>query len=190
MDVIVANRRSKPENLRKKFGDEITIIDVTSKGEEPWVRFSPFWPHGGIPVPFSPEQTATCVEGIWQALKVFESEDIDESKLAITNMKGLKRTVRRLGPVLGHRQGVNGDTLLPYRQARELIYLPAYRWVLENCLQAELAELRALADASPVVLLDYQTNADLDNLQTPLSHAGLVCRYLQEDWAAQTDASS
>ncbi|MBI1249603.1 hypothetical protein GC197_17400 [bacterium] len=182
MNIIVANRRSKPENLRKKFGEVAEIIDVTSKADQPWVRFSPFWPHGGIPVPLSDEIVGTSVEGIWQALKVFESEDVDLSKLEITNMKGLKRTVRRLGNVRGHRRGVNGDRLLRYREARELIYLPAYRWVLENCLQTELAQLRDLAEQKSVVLLDYQTNGDLEDLKTPLSHAALVKRYLEDDW--------
>ena len=74
-------------------------------------------------MPFSDGVLATCVEGVWQALKVFESEDVDETKLNFTKMKGIKRTVRRLGAVRGHRKGMNGDELLPYREARELIYL-------------------------------------------------------------------
>lgn len=182
MPIIIANRRSKPENLRKKYGEDIEIIDVTSKAEEPWVRFSPFWPHGNIPVPFSDEIIGASVEGIWQALKVFESEDIDESKLHITNMKGLKRTVRRLGRVRGHRRGLQGSELLTYRDARELIYLPCYRWVLENRLRDELTQLRELNDKKTIVLLDYQTNGDLDDLKTPLSHAALIKRYLEDDW--------
>ena len=124
----------------------------------------------------------TCVEGIWQALKVFESEDVDESKLSVTNMKGLKRTVRRLGNVRGHRKGVNGDELLPYREAREMIYLPIYQWVLDNCVQDELKQLQTVASEKTVVLLDYTTNGDLDDLKTPLSHAALVKRYLEDDW--------
>lgn len=182
MEIIIANRRSKPDNLRKKHGEDIEIIDVTSKADEPWVHFSPFWPHGNIPVPFSDGVVGTCVEGIWQALKVFESEDVDKSKLRITNMKGIKRTVRRLGNVLGHRKGVSGEELLPYRQARELIYLPCYRWVLDNCLKDELDQLRQFAAEKTVVLLDYQTNGNLDDLKTPLSHAALVKRYLEDDW--------
>src|SRR5438445_5621679 len=47
------------------------VVDVTSRGPEPWVRFSPFYPHGGIPVPYSPGVESESVEGIWQALKVF-----------------------------------------------------------------------------------------------------------------------
>jgi hypothetical protein len=180
--ILIANRRTKPETLRTKYGEHIAIIDVTSKGEEPWVRFSPFWPHGQIPVPFSERVFGTCVEGIWQALKVFESEDVDQSKLHVTNMQGLKRTVRRLGKVLGHRKGMAGNELLSYRKARELIYLPTYKWVLDNCLQEELHQLRALAAEKTVVLLDYQTNGDLDDLSTPLSHAALVKRYFDGDW--------
>ena len=56
------------------------------------VRFSPFFPHGSIPVPFSPGVTGQSVEGIWQGLKVFESEDIDLQKFEITNMKSIKRS--------------------------------------------------------------------------------------------------
>jgi len=181
MTITIANRRSKPENLRKKLGDGVAIIDVTSKADEPWVRFSPFWPHGGIPVPFTDGVTATCVEGVWQALKVFETEDVDESKLQITNMKGLKRTVRRLGGVKGHRKGLTGEELLPYREARKLIYLPVYRWILENCLQAEVEQLRQIAAERDVVLLDYTTNGDIDDLKTPLSHAALVRRFLENN---------
>jgi len=48
-----------------------------------------------------------------------------------------------------------------------------------NCLQAEIAELRALAETQNIVLLDYETNTDIDNLSKPLSHAGLIKRYLE-----------
>lgn len=157
-------------------------FDVTSKADAPWVHFSPFWPHGNIPVPFSDGVKGSCVEGIWQALKVFESEDVDLSMLQITSMKGLKRTVRRLGMVRGHRKGIGGDELLPYREARELIYLPIYKWMLENCVKAEVNELSKIVIERNVVLLDYTVNGDLDDLKTPLSHAGLLKRYLDDDW--------
>lgn len=63
---------------------------------------------------------------IWQGLKVFDAAGIDTSKFEITSMKGLKRTVRRFGRVLGHQAGVGSDTLLDYVAARKAIYLPAY----------------------------------------------------------------
>ncbi len=183
----VANRRSKPESLRNKFGDDVQIIDVTSKADKPWVHFSPFWPHGHIPIPFSDGVYATCVEGVWQALKVFGSQDVDPSKLNVTSMKGLKRTVRSLGSVLGHRKGLQGSELLQYRQARELIYLPTYKWMLENCVQDEIKQLQHLAVQSTIVLLDYTTNGDLDDLRTPLSHAALLKRYVCDDWPSREE---
>ncbi|MFD5826700.1 DUF6939 family protein [Lentzea sp. NPDC060358] len=172
MPIEVASKRRKVQRAGA------VVVDVTSRGPDPWVRFSPFYPHGGIPVPLSPGVTSASVEGVWQALKVFEDADVDPSKLGVTSMKGLKRTVRRFGPVRGHRAGLAGERLLDYRTARQEIYLPAYRWVLENCLQAEVARLRELAGSADVVLLDYATNGDADDLSTPLSHAALIVEHL------------
>lgn len=50
MSIHVANRRSNAETIRKKCDDPV-MIDVTSHGIEPWVRFSPFYPHSDISVP-------------------------------------------------------------------------------------------------------------------------------------------
>lgn len=171
MQIEVANKRRKVQR------PGAVVLDVTSRGPEPWVRFSPFYPHGGIPVPMSPGVTSESVEGVWQALKVFESADVDPSKLSVTSMKGLKRTVRRFGQVRGHRAGLTGERLLDYRTARREIYLPTYRWVLENRLPDLVSELRELAVSSEVVLLDYTTNGDADDIGTPLSHAALVARF-------------
>lgn len=182
MSLIVASRSKSRESLQKRYGEDTVILDLTSRGQPPWLRFSPFYPHGDIPVPFSPGQFSMTVEGIWQGLKVFESADVDKSKLTITSMKGIKRTSRTYGKVLGHRTGLTGDELLSYAQARRLIYLPSYRWVLDNRVQDLLDELKCQVAENTVVLLDYQTNCNLDDLSSPLSHAGLVKRYLEGDW--------
>ncbi len=157
---------------------------MTSKGEEPWVRFSPFFPHGGIPIPNTPRVFAQSVEGLWQGLKVFEHEDIDASRWEITDMQGIKRAGPTRGKILGHRFGVGSVLLLAYRDARYKIYLPAYRWVLENRLAAEVKRLRDETTGKPVVLLDYETNEDVENLTRPLSHAALVKCYLEGKWPA------
>jgi hypothetical protein len=181
MRIEVASKRRKPESIGAAFPGRM-VLDVTSKGAEPWVRFSPFYPHGGIPVPLSPGVAGASVEGIWQALKVFEHTDVDSTKLTVTTMAGLKRTVRRFGAVRGHRAGLRGADLLGYEEARRRIYLPAYRWVLENRVAHLVAELRELAGAPGVVLLDYTTNGDVADLATPLSHAALVARFVGDDW--------
>lgn len=181
MPFIVKSRHTLPESLQKRYGHAV-ILDVTSRGPEPWVRFSPFYPHGGIPVPFSPGEFGMSVEGIWQGLKVFETTDIDPSKLLISDMKGIKRSERKYGKVLGHRAGLTGDHLLSYADARQQIYLPSYQWVLENCLQDLINELKGLGVDQTVVLLDYEINTDLNNLSRPLSHAGLIQLYLEGNW--------
>jgi len=166
----VQNRRRKKENIQKDYPNSI-IVDVTSKGELPMVKFSPFYPIGNIPIPFSENKFSESVEGIWQGLKVFESQDVDESKFHITSMKGLKRTVRKFGIPKGHRKGINGNELLDYITARKLIYLPTYKWVLDNCLEKEINELKGLATDKTLILLDYE--------KKPLSHAQLIKRRLE-----------
>ncbi|MEU6526778.1 hypothetical protein ABZ892_29070 [Streptomyces sp. NPDC046924] len=175
MPIRVAGRRRATASLTAAFpGAE--IIDVTSGAPQPWVRLNPFHPHGGLPVPFDEGVTGQSVEGIWQALKVFRQSDVDPAKLEITAMKGLKRTVRRYGPVQGHRTGLHGDRLLPHGAARRRIYLPAYRWVLEYRV-ADLVE--RLRDEQDVVLLDCTTNGDVADPTTPLSHAALIQMYVE-----------
>ncbi len=176
--VTLASRRRKLANVERDNPDA-AIVDVTSRGPEPWVRFSPFYPHGQIPVPDSPGVSAQSVEGVWQALKVFEREGVDPTKLDITNMKGIKRSARSRGRVLGHQFGLTSDALLNYLDARNQIYLPTYRWVLDNRLQSELVQLRTILDAQPVVLLDYETNSSINDLSKPLSHASLIAAYLR-----------
>lgn len=183
MPLRVDSRRKAPATLSRAHpGAE--LLDVTSRGAEPWVRFSPFYPHGDIPVPFTPGRVATSVEGIWQGLKVFERADVDPARLEVRTMSGIKRTTRQLGRVLGHREGLGGTRLLAYREARFEIYLPSYRFVLEHHLTEQIASLRALSAERLVVLLDYETNESVDNLAKPLSHAGLIRCFIEGRWPA------
>ena len=55
-------------NLRtilRKYPNAI-LADVTSHATDDLKKLSPFYPHGGIPVPFSEGVTAMCVETVWQ----------------------------------------------------------------------------------------------------------------------------
>lgn len=179
--IFLASKRLGEASLLKRFPGA-KVLDVTSNGPDPWVRFSPFFPHGDIPVPFSEGVTGASVEGIWQGLKVFEKFDVDVTKFAVTNMKGLKRTTRSFGRVLGHRKGIEGAELLPYLEARRFIYLPCYKWVLDNKLSGELQQMRDLLGTQSIVLLDYESNSDVLNLKSPLSHAALVKAYIEGAW--------
>ena len=164
-------------SLKEKYPDAM-FIDVTSKAQDEFVKFSPFYPIGGIPVPFT-DDIAVSVEGIWQGLKVFEGYDIDTSLFSKRDMKNMKRTKRKFGHCLGHRKGVHGEELLGYLTARKLIYLPCYKWVLENKLQKLVTAIRIISKNKPVVLLDYNTNSDPWNPKSPLSHASLIKAYIE-----------
>ena len=176
--IIIESKRKKAESILKKYPDAI-LADVTSKAKDGLVKLSPIYPHYGIPVPFSPGYTATCVEAIWQGLKVFESCDVDTSLFCNDTMRGLKRTVRKYGKPLGHRKGVNGTELLGYIEARKQIYIPTYKWVLENKAKDIIDRLREASKTKTIVLLDYDTNADVDNPNKPLSHASLIKAYAE-----------
>ena len=101
-------------------------------------------------MPFSEGYTATCVEGIWQGLKVFENEDIDISMFGNDAMKGIKRTVRKHGRVLGHRKGVHGTEILGYVEAKHLIYIPTYRWMLEHKAMDIIERLRKASETKTI----------------------------------------
>ena len=176
--IIVESKRKKPATILKKYPNAI-LADVTSSAKDGLVKLSPFYPHGGIPVPFSEGYTATCVEAIWQGLKVFESCDVDVQIFKNDTMKNIKRTVRRFGKPMGHRKGVNGTELLGYIEARKQIYIPAYLWVLENKVASIIERLREASNTKTIVLLDYDTNADVENAKKPLSHASLIKAYAE-----------
>ena len=169
------------ETLKKKYPDAM-IIDVTSHAKDEFVKFSPFYPHCGIPVPFSEGKTAASVEGIWQGLKVFEDADIDHHSFSIRDMKNIKRTTSKYGECLGHRKGINGEELLGYLDARKQIYLPSYKWVLENRLQNLVKAIRIISKHKTVVLLDYETNANVNNPMKPLSHASLIKAFIEGNY--------
>ncbi|WP_052597607.1 hypothetical protein [Aureispira sp. CCB-QB1] len=179
MNIIVKSRRNTTRTLEKNFPNAI-ILDLTSKADEPWIKFSPFYPLEEIPIPFSGDKTGASVEGIWQGLKVFETTGIDAKKFENRTLKGLKRTIRKFGQVLGHQKGLDSTELLSYIEARKQIYAPMYLWVLKNKLQKEVEQLKQLAQQhDTIVLLDYETNGDINDPNKPLSHAFLVKHYIE-----------
>jgi len=184
--IYIENKKKKEKTLLAKYPNA-KIVDVTSKAPTALVKLSPFYPHGEIPIPFSANETAKSVEGIWQALKVFESADIDKEMFFNDTMKNIKRTVRKFGKPLGHRKGINGTELLSYIDARIKIYLPSYLWVLENKVSEILERLKDASQKEDIVLLDYETNCDVLNPKKPLSHAFLVKTFVENNYPKEAD---
>ncbi len=182
--IYIVNKKRKLDRVKKAYPDA-AILDITSTTSLRYAQvLSPFYPHGNIPVPFSDGITAACVEGIWQGLKVFETTDIDIRVMQNRTMKNLKRTVRKYGKPLGHRKGIGGTELLNYHDARFLIYLPTYKWVLDNVpeVQMVIGKIRKQSKIQDIVLLDYNTNEDWNDLSKPLSHAALVKAYIEDNY--------
>ena len=175
--IIIASKRRKPENILKQYPNAI-LADVTSHATDDLKKLSPFYPHGGIPVPFSEGVTAMCVEAVWQGLKVFENCGIDTELFKNGTMRNIKRTVRKFGKPLGHQKGVFSTELLGYIEARKQIYIPTYQWVLENKVQDIVRRMAEASKTKTIILLDYDTNDDIENASKPLSHASLIKRYV------------
>lgn len=180
--IYIENKRRKLERIQAQYPNA-DILDITSTSTARYAQMlSPFYPHDGIPIPLeSNGLTATCVEAIWQGLKVFESEDVNFETFKNDTMKGLKRTVRTLGTPKGHRSGAYGKELLGYFEARMKIYLPSYLWVLENVPEVKdiVCRIAERAKVNDIVFLDYNTNIDFRDTSSPLSHAGLVKLYIE-----------
>ena len=96
-------------------------------------------------------------------------------------MKDIKRTVRKYGKPLGHQFG---DKILNYADARWLIYLPTYLYMLENVptVQHTLKKIKERLQEKDIVFLDYNTNCNVVDYSKPLSHAGLVKLYLEGNY--------
>ena len=100
--------------------DQALIYDVSSYAEPPYRTLSPFYVHGGIPVPGLPGTTSETVERIWQRLKVIQGETAPR----LFHGPGHKRGGKKPS---GHRYG---EKLLGVVEARYKIYRVAYEWVL------------------------------------------------------------
>lgn len=182
--IYVVNKKRKLEKVKEDFPNA-AILDITSTSNMRYAQIlSPFYPHMNIPIPFTEGLTATCVEAVWQGLKVFEDTDVDFSTFRNNTMRDLKRTVRKYGMPKGHRRGAYGKELLGYFEARMLIYLPTYKWVLDNVPEVHnmVERIKEQSKIQDIVLLDYNTNIDFRDISKPLSHAGLVKLYIEGDY--------
>ena len=187
--IYVVNKKRKLEKIKEEYPGAV-ILDITSTSNLRYAQIlSPFYPHMNIPIPFTEGMTASCVESVWQGLKVFERADVDIESFKNDTMRGIKRTIARVGKPLGHRKGVRGKELLGYFEARMLIYLPTYKWVLDNIPEVRhvIGRIKEQSKIQDIVLLDYNTNIDFRDISQPISHAGLVKLYIDGQYPIGLD---
>ena len=189
MITVVSKKRSM-EKIKRDYPNAI-ILDITSSSPYHYGQIlSPFYPHRNIPIPGdSRGMTATCVEAIWQGLKVFKGTDIDKQVFNNDTMKNIKRSVRKYGPPIGHRFGVFSDRILNYADARRYIYIPSYKYVLDNVPEVHcvIERIKEKALNSDIVLLDYNLNPDNRDISKPLSHAELVKMYIEGHYPSKDE---
>ena len=77
--IVIESKSRKRENILKTYPDAV-IADVTSQATDGLVRLSPFYPHGGIPVPFREGYPAPRVEALSPGLKVLEMAEVEVKK--------------------------------------------------------------------------------------------------------------
>jgi hypothetical protein len=166
-------------------GAQPDAVDVSRYGPPPWNRLSPFTTVGKVPIPgrlglwelvalergeFTSDDLAdgfaTSVEGIWQGLKRIDGH---------TDETCFVRPHKRRGGVAGHDYGYR---LLTYLQARCLIYLPAYLYVLRHQARDLVERLARRAAHDDLAIVDVSYAPDPFSLDRPLSHARLLVDYL------------
>lgn len=85
---------------------------------------------------------------------------------------------------MGHRKGINSEKILNYFDARILIYIPTYKWVLDNVdsINKIVNRIKEQSQKQDIVLLDYNTNIEFRDISKPLSHAGLIKLYIEGNY--------
>lgn len=171
MELVAFTTRNKIINLHHAFPDAF-FYDTSTNA--PTVRdysfvtdfreFSPFVPYGNIPVPRS-SLTSDSVEGVWQGLKVIKGR-IDKSYF---KRKGRQRP----GIPKGH---LYGNQIIGYQEARERIFIPTYRWMVQNrCDLNKLEEVYARAmEDMPQFFFDVDTNGNIGVQSSPLAHSSVL----------------
>jgi len=197
--VVIESRKMSEEDIRALYGDDVMIANISTDNTAKFRYLHPTFPHGGIPVPGATSdddvQLAASVEGLYEGLKVFTNTGISTTSMTNTDMRNIKRyQSQSKGKFLGYKGNIHNDALLNEEEAREAIYLPAFKYVLDGPANAYLHPLiEALDEGRRVVLVDSKKQQHkLSDTQHPVSYAVLIASYLKgtypqcADWRMTT----
>lgn len=170
--------RFLPFRLRNQAPKDAIVYDVSSYAVHPYCTLSPFWPHGGIPIPGMLSAVSDSVEGIWQGLKVIDG------RIASRYFTGQGH--KRGGKPRGHQYG---DKILKIVDARQKIYQVAYEWMLANRADPELIRgfiNQALAGV-PQFFHDVSNNGSISDPDEGWAHAAVLVQYLNRTEALRPE---
>lgn len=147
-------------NKFKYSNSNMFVIDLTTKsGENIFAKLSPYYPHGNIPVPNTPNVVFRSVYEVWQKLCVKDCES--EPK---------KQKIKK---------GLYIKEYWTYTEARKKIIIPLYGWMLENKAWDIINNLRELSKSATITIIDKSVNCNIDNIHEPLSYAFLLKAYIE-----------
>ena len=149
------------ENLCKYQNSIIIDITTINRGNT-FAKLSSYYPHGGIPIPNTPNQYLSSVNKVWQELCVQKS---NFNKLECQN--------------LFFRKGLHINEYWTYTEARREIFIPLYCWMLENKAYDIVEYLREQLLSRTILIVDKSINCKIDNIDEPLSVAFLLQAYLE-----------
>lgn len=163
----------KEQNPNAKFYDTSTNAPYSQNYlfVNNFSEFSPFNQLVDIPIP-GQNGTSQTVEGVWQGLKIIKG------KIDTNYFKGKGR--KRYGKAQGHKLG---DKKIQYIEARQKIYMPSYKFMLNNAdpLQEKIQILMENAkEGYKQFLFDVDTNVDPYYTKSALAHSTIIVDYINE----------
>ncbi len=158
-------------------------IDVSQYGHPPYNQLSPFFRHGGIPVPgrvsylmleelrreylnesdLGEECFLDTVESVWQSVKCVDRQ-VEETTLS-----------EHHGISSGRRFGFR---CLQCLSARAAIYVPCYLFTLQNRSASVVRTIATVAQQKGVLIGDAPVIADPFSVAESMSHARLLVDYI------------
>lgn len=135
------------------------VIDLIGNQYSSLSILSPYYLHGGIPIPYSLSVCGKSVFDVWETLRVIDN--------------GAQKKVAKF------RKGVGVNEYWDLAGARRNILIPVYGWMLENKVFKHIQYLRRMSTTTDIVILDKSTNCEIDNTDMPLSISYLLKSYLE-----------
>lgn len=174
--------------LRRTTTSPCLFVDTLEGAPDDMARFrvwNPFF-NGHEPCIPVPGQSlkATSVESIWQGLKIIDGR----MDLAMLERKATKRpseAQRRLDPSFNYsdmRLGYGGR-VLDLWEARFLVYLPAYLFVVALLTPRQLFEevRHTLESGASVVFYDWDDNQNISDCTSSFSHSALLAAWFNNE---------
>lgn len=144
--------------------------------------FNPFytWPSPCIPVPGLKDGLSSSVEAIWQGTKWIKGKT-DYQQFLSTPYKRPSEEERKRDKQFSYSatQFVYGETILSHLEARFLIYIISYLYLLDRLVPNELLNYirKMIDDNKQIIFCDWDDNVELTNVNESFSHSSLLASW-------------